>query len=57
MIMKKILFGIALILFGFYATYVGTISGEGLYEVIGLGCSLLGLGFSVAGYFTKSENK
>ena len=55
--MKKILFGIALVLFGFYATYVGTISGEGLYEVIGLGCSLLGLGFSVAGYFTKSENK
>ena len=31
--MKKILFGIALILFGFKMTYVGTISGEGLFEL------------------------
>ena len=54
--MKKILFGIALILFGFYATYVGTISGEGLFEILGLGCAVLGLGFSIVGYFSKSEN-
>ena len=54
--MKKILFGIALILFGFNMTYVGTISGEGLFEVLGLGCSVLGLGFSIVGYFSKSEN-
>lgn len=53
--MKKILFGIALILFGFNMTYVGTISGEGLFEVLGLGCSVLGLGFSIVGYFSKSE--
>ena len=53
--MKKILFGIALILFGFYATYVGTISGEGLFEILGLVCSVLGLGFSIVGYFSKSE--
>ena len=54
--MKKILFGIALILFGFNMTYVGTISGEGLFEILGLGCSVLGLGFSIVGYFSKSEN-
>ena len=54
--MKKILFGIALILFGFYATYVGTISGDGIFELIGLGCSLLGLVFSVIGFFSKSQN-
>lgn len=56
MSMKKILFGIALILFGFYATYVGTISSEGIYTLVGLGCAVLGLGFSVVGYFSKSEN-
>ena len=54
--MKKILFGIALILFGFYATYVGTISQEGIYTLIGLGCAVLGLGFSIVGFFSKSEN-
>ena len=54
--MKKILFGIALILFGFNMTYVGTISQEGIYTLIGLGCSVLGLGFSIVGYFSKSEN-
>ena len=54
--MKKILFGIALILFGFYMTYVGSISGEGLFEILGLGCAGFGLGFSVVGYFSKSEN-
>ena len=53
--MKKILFGIALILFGFYATYVGTISGEGLFEILGLGCSVIGLGFSIVGFSSKSE--
>lgn len=53
--MKKILFGIALILFGFYTTYLGTISGEGLFEILGLVCAVFGLGFSVAGYFSKSK--
>ena len=53
--MKKILFGIALILFGFNMTYVGTISGGGLFEVLGLGCSFAGILLSIVGYFSKSE--
>ena len=53
--MKKILFGIALILFGLNMTYVGTISGGGLFEVLGLGCSFVGILLSIVGYFSKSE--
>ena len=37
-------------------TYVGTISGEGLFEVLGLGCSFVGILLSIVGYFSKSEN-
>ena len=35
---------------------IGTISGEGLFEILGLGCAVLGLGFSIVGYFSRSEN-
>lgn len=46
---KKILFGIALILLGFFCMYVFSISDWGTGEVIGLIIPVVGIGFVIVG--------
>ncbi len=52
---KKILFGIALILLGFFCVYVSSLGEWGIGEVIGLIFPVIGLGFAIAGLIDKCE--
>ena len=52
---KKILFGIALMIFGFGCVYVGALTNWTPAQVIGLITPIIGIGFAVIGYFEKEE--
>ena len=52
---KKILFGIALMIFGFGCCYVGALTDWTPAQVIGLISPVVGIGFAIAGYFEKEE--
>lgn len=52
---KKILFGIALILLGFLCLYASSLGEWGVGEVIGLIIPVIGVGFAIAGLLDKSE--
>lgn len=52
---KKILFGIALILLGFLCLYASSLGEWGIGEVIGLIIPVIGVGFAIAGLLDKSE--
>lgn len=54
--MKEILFGIALILFGFNLFYVSVQASWGGLDLIGLVASVIGLVISIVGFIGK-ENK
>lgn len=53
--MKKILFGIALILFGLFCFYVSVKTDWELLQVLGLLIPVAGLGFSIAGFLENGE--
>lgn len=48
---KKILFGIALILLGFFCMYASSLGEWGIGEVIGLIIPIVGIGFAINGLF------
>ena len=50
---KKIIFGIALMIFGFGACYVGALTNWMPAQVIGLILPVVGIGFSLVGYFLE----
>ena len=50
---KQILFGIALILFGFFCMYASSLGKWGIGEVIGLIIPIIGIGFTISGLFCK----
>ena len=52
---KKILFGIALMIFGFGCVYVGALTNWTPAQVVGLITPIIGSGFAVIGYFEKEE--
>jgi hypothetical protein len=52
---KKILFGIALILSGFFCLYASSLGEWGVGEVIGLIIPIVGVCFAIAGLLDKSE--
>ena len=52
---KKILFGIALMIFGFGCCYVGELTSWYFAEIVGLISPLVGIGFAIIGYFEKEE--
>ena len=52
---KKILFGIALMIFGFECVYVGALTNWTPAQVVGLITPIIGIGFAVIGYFEKEE--
>jgi len=52
---KKILFGIALMIFGFGCCYVGALTDWTPAQVVGLISPLVGIGFAVIGYFEKED--
>lgn len=52
---KKILFGISLILLGFLCLYASSLGEWGIGEVIGLFIPVIGVGFAIAGLLDKSE--
>ena len=52
---KKILFGIALMIFGFGCVYVGSLTNWTPALVVGLITPIIGIGFAVIGYFEKEE--
>ena len=51
--MKKIVFGIALILFGFSMAYVSFVASWGIMHPISLVFIFMGLIFSIFGFFEK----
>lgn len=53
--MKNILFGIALILFGFICIYVAVQGGWGGLDVFGIIIGVCGLMFSISGLIEKRE--
>ncbi len=53
--MKEILFGIALILFGFNLLYVSIHASLGGLDLIGLCLSVIGLVFAIVGVIGKEE--
>ena len=53
--MKKVLLGIALILFGFNLTYVSINAGWSPMDVIGLLISVVGIVVSLIGGFSKDK--
>ena len=53
--MKKILLGIALILFGFFCFYVSVIADWDFVQLLGLLIPVVGLGFSIVGFLDKGE--
>ena len=52
---KKILFGIALMIFGFGCCYVGALTDWTPAQVVGLISPVVGIGFAVVGYLGKEE--
>ena len=52
---KKSLFGIALMIFGFGCVYVGALTNWTPAQVVGLITPIIGIGFAVIGYFEKEE--
>ena len=52
---KKILFGIALIILGFLGLYVSSLGEWGVGEVIGLIIPIIGFGFAIVGLLDKGE--
>ncbi len=52
---KKILFGIALIIFGFFCLYASALGEWGIGEAIGLIIPLVGLGFAIAGLLDEGK--
>lgn len=52
---KKILFGIALILFGFFCLYASEIGEWNVGGVLGLIVSIVGISFAIGGFLDKSE--
>ena len=52
---KKILFGIALIILGFFCLYASSLGECGVGEVIGLIIPVVGIGFAIVGLLDKSE--
>ena len=52
---KKILFGITLILLGFFCLYASALSEWNVGTVIGLIIPILGVGFAIVGLLDKSE--
>ena len=53
--MKKVLIGIAIILFGFNLTYVSISAGWSGIDVAGLCISVVGLAISLIGGFSKDK--
>ena len=53
--MKKILFGIVLILFGFFCFYVSLKTNWPFVQILGLLIPIIGLGFSIFGFTEKGE--
>ena len=54
-IMKKILFGIALILFGFSMSYISVQAQWGVMQVISLLSVFIGLVLSIFGFFEREK--
>ena len=54
--MKKILFGIALILFGFYCTYISEIAHWGIVTIAGIIFSVAGILVSVFAVLGEDKN-
>ncbi len=52
---KKILFGITLILFGFFTMYVSVYANWGIGQVFGLFLPVAGLVFAILGYTENSD--
>ena len=52
---KTILFGIALMVFGFGSCYIGSLTSWMPAEVIGLISPIIGIGFAIAGHFGNEE--
>ena len=52
---KKILFGIALMIFGFGCVYVGALTEWTPAQIVGLISPVVGIVFAIAGYFEKEE--
>ncbi len=52
---KKILFGITLIILGFFCLYASSLGEWGVGEVIGLFIPVVGVGFSIVGLLDKGE--
>jgi len=52
---KKILFGISLILFGFFCLYVSIAANWDMVQYLGLLIPVIGLGFSISGFAEKGE--
>ena len=52
---KKILFGIALILSGFLCLYASSLGEWNVGTVIGIIIPIIGLGFAICGLLDKSE--
>lgn len=50
---KKILFGIALIVFGCFCMYASSLGEWGTGEVIGLIIPIIGIGFAISGLICK----
>ncbi len=55
--MKKILFGIALMLFGFFCFYVSVGANWEIVQAVGLLIPIIGLVFSIIGFSEKGEYK
>ena len=52
---KRILFGIALILFGFFCLFASTLGEWVVGEAIGLIIPIIGVGFAIGGFLDKNE--
>lgn len=52
---KKILFGIALMIFGFGCVYVGALTNWTPAQVVGLILPIVGIAFAIIGYFEKED--
>ena len=52
---KKVLFGIALILLGFFCLYASSLGEWGVGEAIGLILAIFGIGFAIVGLLDKNE--
>ena len=56
-VMKKIVFGIALILFGFSTFYISMKAEWNILQVVSMLSVLIGLIFSIVGYFSDDKDK